>query len=282
MFEQMIDLHVHTTASDGIYSPEEIVRRACDEGLSLIAVTDHDSMDGVEAAEKAAIQTNGLLRVIGGCELSIEFDGGDFHLLGYNLKASDEMSAVLSGIKKCRAERIYNMIEDIANSGVDISISDLDGFNESSSPGKPLIARALIKKGYVSDIKDAFTKFMCSGKPGFVPKKKILPEDGFRMIRESGGFSSLAHPSSLNIDDDLFELYLQKLIKLGLNGIEAYSAIATEKQTELYLKLASKYDLIVTGGSDYHGDHRENLGYYKPGRAVPDDLALRFYELCKD
>ena len=96
----MIDLHVHTTASDGIYSPEEIVRRACDEGLSLIAVTDHDSMDGVEAAEKAAIQTNGLLRVIGGCELSIEFDGGDFHLLGYNLKASDEMSAVLSGIKK--------------------------------------------------------------------------------------------------------------------------------------------------------------------------------------
>ncbi|MBP8083067.1 MAG: PHP domain-containing protein [Spirochaetes bacterium] len=276
----MIDLHVHTTASDGIYSPEEIVRRAGEAGLNLIAITDHDSVDGVEAAEKAAVESG--VRVVGGCELSIEFDGGDFHLLGYNISVNDEMCGILSGIKRCRSERIYKMIEDIADSGVDISISDLDGFAESSSPGKPLVARALIKKGYASDIKDAFTKFMCAGKPGFVPKKKILPEDGFRLIRESGGFSSLAHPSSLNIDDDLFELYLKKLIKLGLNGIEGYSAIASEKQSELYLKLASKYDLIITGGSDYHGDHRENLGYYKPGKPVPDDLAPRFYELCKN
>lgn len=276
----MIDLHTHTTASDGIYTPSELISMADSAGITLIAVTDHDSFEGIIEAEDAA-RGKGI-EVIPGCEFSIDYEGGDFHLLAYNIEFKGKKFPILDDIKRMRVGRINRMIDDIRKSGADISISDVMCLNALSSPGKPHVARALVKKGYAADMKDAFEKYMCEGRPGFVPKKKINIEDAFRITNECGGFSVLAHPATLNMDDESFEKHLANLKDMGLSGVEVYSGISTDKQSELYMRLASKYDLLVTGGSDFHGDHNETLGFYKHGHCIPESIAGRFYEFCKN
>jgi predicted metal-dependent phosphoesterase TrpH len=272
-----IDLHTHTTASDGIYTPSELIDIALKEDLVALAVTDHDTIDGLaEAVEYSAGKD---LELVPGIEFSIDYTGGSFHLLGLNIDYTDiDLSAEcqrLTAIREGRAERI---VHDLNAKGYTISFREVEAISPGGAIGRPHIARVLIKNGYAGDMNEVFSNFMVRGKPGYVPKEKIKLEKAVHLIVDSGGIPVIAHPVSLNFDGHGdFERTLREFIDKGVAGIEVYSTMHTPKEVEMFLHFAQKYNLVVTGGSDFHGDKREEIGHYSDDRLIP----LELYEKLK-
>lgn len=273
----MIDLHTHTTASDGIYSPSELIEKAHLEDISIIAVSDHDSVNGLESAERTAEKLG--ISFITGVELSIEFSGGDLHLLGYNIDYRDEVLVnYLKKISDEREKRIHYMIEDFNKEGYRIVFDEIkEMFPETESYGKPHVARLLIKKGYAKTVDEVFARFFKKGSPGNIKKKKISLERGLQLIKNSGGFPVLAHPASMNLSNKDFENRIGEYIKAGIEGIEVYAGMHSEEEVEFYKQLCLKKDLLITGGSDFHGDKNEKLGYYKM-KKIPDTISNQVIE----
>jgi predicted metal-dependent phosphoesterase TrpH len=272
-----IDLHTHTTASDGIYTPSELIDIALKEDLVALAVTDHDTIDGLaEAVEYSAGKD---LELVPGIEFSIDYTGGSFHLLGLNIDYTDiDLSAEcqrLTAIREGRAERI---VHDLNAKGYTISFREVEAISPGGAIGRPHIARVLIKNGYAGDMNEVFSNFMVRGKPGYVPKEKITLEKAVHLIVDSGGIPVIAHPVSLNFDGHGdFERTLREFIDKGVAGIEVYSTMHTPEEVEMFLHFAQKYNLVVTGGSDFHGDKREEIGHYSDDRLIP----LELYEKLK-
>jgi 3',5'-nucleoside bisphosphate phosphatase len=254
---QAADLHAHTTASDGTFTPRELVELAHRNGLAAIAVTDHDTTDGV--AEATAIGRELGVEVVPGIEISTEFEGKEVHVLGYYYDPNHEgLQDLIKRMREDRVTRMDRMIEKLKHAGLDITREEVLAEAQGGSIGRPHIARILMRKGYVSDIPDAFDKYLGTGKPGYVERLKILPEEAVKLILAAGGSPVVAHPGLVG-KDYLFDT----LVPHGLVGLEAYHPDHDPAKREHYAALAKHHGLIATGGSDFHGggaEHRGDLG----------------------
>ncbi len=250
---ELIDLHIHSTASDGSYTPEEVVRLAKERGLKAIALTDHDTVDGLPSAvaEGQALS----VEVIPGVEISARFPGGSMHILGYFVDYhSGLLDARLAVLKKARADRNPQIIAKLNALGVQVTMAQVARLSGGGQVGRPHIARALLQHGYVRDIQEAFDLYLRNGAPAHVSKFRFPQEEAINMIREAQGIPVLSHPFTLGLGSAYaLKNLLQDLKKLGLAGLEVYYPEHTPEQEARYLKLARELDLLITGGSDFHG-----------------------------
>ena len=253
----MIDLHTHTTASDGSYTPSGLVRYAAAIGLKAIAITDHDTLDGLPEALKEAELLE--LEVVPGVEISVDFQP-EMHMLGYFLYGGyTSMNGILKELKEKRSERNPKIIKKLNELGMDINMEEIEALARGGVTGRPHIARVMIEKGYVVSVAEAFDKYLASGRPAYFPKEKLTPEQGIEEISKTGGLPVLAHPIYLDRNETELDLLLENLAKAGLKGIEAYYSENTDDQTKLLLKLAGRNNLFVTGGSDFHGSFKPDI-----------------------
>jgi predicted metal-dependent phosphoesterase TrpH len=275
----VIDLHAHTTASDGSLTPTELVALARERGLRALGVTDHDTVGGVEEAVAAGRLTG--VEVVPGIELSVDYPHGQFHLLGYFI---DPRSAVLSdrltALQENRRTRNTRMLERLQALGLPLTLEDVVREAGGGQIGRPHMALALVRQGVVASTQEAFDRYLADGRPGHVPKLKLPPEEAIPLIHAAGGRAVLAHPYSLRFPDTAaFDVEIARLREAGLDGLEAYYSQHTPEQTARFLALAARVGLLVTGGSDFHGRSKPHvhLGVVHDGQALPDELleALR-------
>lgn len=283
----MIDLHIHTSMSDGTFTPREVVNLAIEARLSAIAITDHDTVAGVFPAQEHSKGT--ALEVISGVEISTEWDHGILHILGYGLRIGDSaLQQALDFLVRSRVERIPQILDKLKAQNVHLSSQEVDSVRKDGVPGRPHVANALVRRGLVKDIQEAFDRFLKKGAPAYVPKVKLPPQQAIGIILQAGGVPVLAHPYSLRLSDprDL-ERVVRHLKTLGLQGIEVYYPEHGRAQTELYGRLAGELDLVVTGGTDFHGSNKPSikLGNVSGSHPLPysllERLLARQRELCR-
>ncbi|MDR6225284.1 PHP domain-containing protein [Desmospora profundinema] len=244
------DLHIHTTASDGVYSPSVIVEKAKEAGLTTIAITDHDTLAGVKEAQTAGERLG--LNVIAGVEISTKFEGKTVDILGYHIDRIQELHDALTPYRDFREWRAKKIIEKFCSLNMPITLDDVREFSSNSVIARPHIAKAIVKKGYVTDVQTVFDRYLADGKPAAVEKKVLSPEEGIRLIRQAGGLAVLAHPVYIGDDERI-----RRLLQIGFDGIEVWHRSHAPEDTKRYIRLAGEFDLIVTGGSDFHMDeHR--------------------------
>ncbi len=244
-----IDLHVHTTASDGRFSPEEIVHKAAGLDLSAIAICDHDTIDGIAPA-LAAAKAFPQLKVIPGVEVSTLAPGNEVHVLGYFIDCADpDLKTTLNGLRNSRLERAKAIIAKLKDLGIAIDWQRVQELADGGSIGRPHIARVMLEKGYIASFKEAFDRYIGLGGPAYVERHKINPAEAVALIAQAGGLPVLAHPLTVNEP----EVMIAALKKAGLVGVEVYYNDYDETKRDNLARLAKKYNLIATGGSDYHG-----------------------------
>jgi 3',5'-nucleoside bisphosphate phosphatase len=257
------DLHIHTNYSDGIYTPEEIVRKAKEAGLTTIAITDHDTVDGIE---RAIIEGEKLgIRVIPGIELTTDLKDTEIHILGYFIDYKAQwFLKLLKKMRDDRENRVKKIAKKLKDIGISIDADEILKQSDGRSVGRPHVARALLKKGIVSSIQEAFNKYLDSNSPAYVPHFKLSPAEAIQTIIKAEGVPVFAHPAVSACDE-----IIPELVKAGLAGIEIYYSKHSDFQIKHYLKIAEQYNLLVTGGSDFHGTMRvkEKIG----GASVPDE-----------
>ena len=247
----LVDLHVHSTASDGTDAPAEIVRQAFSLGLEAIALTDHDCMDGVPEAQAEAEKTG--LELIPGCELSTYTPYGEMHIVSLWLdRENSRVKALLARQIAMREERNHEILDMLRKVGIDISYSELE--SDGGSVGRPHIALALIKRGFARSVSEVFKNFMVPGKPGFVPRKLLEPEEVLAEMKGCGAITVFAHPMSLPAPKSWLEEKVESLAGSGLlDGLEAYHPEHNSAKIAYVEELAGKHNLLLSGGSDYHG-----------------------------
>ncbi len=254
-----IDLHVHSSASDGSFSPIEIIALAEELDLGAVAITDHDTVDGVRQALAGGIPDR--LQFLTGLEISASrppsFPGsGSFHLLGYGISPDDPtLNLTLEKLQTAREQRNPRIIERLNSMGMPIDLEDVTAQgDENTLLGRPHIAKALVEKGYVTSINDAFNRFLATDKPAYVDKYRVNCDNAIEIITGAGGVPVFAHPGLLDIrQPHVFEKLIRELTAMGLRGIEALYPEHSPDQTEQYLEAASRHGLLVTGGTDFHG-----------------------------
>ncbi|MDI6828877.1 MAG: PHP domain-containing protein [Armatimonadota bacterium] len=241
------DLHVHTTASDGTLTPEQVVHEAARIGLAAIGIADHDTVDGIRQALDAGKATG--VKVVPGIEINTDVGSDEVHILGYFI--DDESVALrrhLESLKEGRLERGKRIVERLNKLGVNITFDEVLKIADKGSVGRPHIARAIVNAGYASSPSEAFGKYLVRGAPAYIPRYKVSPFEALHTIKEAFGIPVFAHPGTSKHDE-----LIPQLVKDGLKGIEVYHPEHSAAQTEHYLQIAEKYGLIATGGSDSHG-----------------------------
>jgi len=270
----MIDLHLHSTNSDGSETPQELVEEGQRVGLTAMALTDHDNMEGTEDF-LAACRSLGMTG-IAGVEISAAVDEGhgSLHILGYGLNPEhplvvENLGRVLDG----RAWRNEQILEKLNGLGLELEWSEVQACAGEDIVGRPHFAQALIDRDYVSSVSEAFERYLAKGQPAYAERYRLYPEEGIRMIREAGGIAVIAHPFSWELDEKKLEAGLRALKEMGLRGIEAVYPEYGGEQTVALLRLARKLDLLTTGGTDYHGLVKPEiqLGKGFGSLCVPDD-----------
>lgn len=266
------DLHVHTTASDGIYTPSEIVSMAKVKKLRAIAITDHDTIDGCEEAISMG-HTKGV-EIIPGVEISVKYDNTSIHILGLFIDTSNIalVQAMHEGIVS-RNERNPRIIKKLNEIGIKISMDEVEEI-AGGTIGRPHIAQVLVKKGYVKTSEEAFAKYLAKGKPAYFDRIRLLPEQAFELIINAGGIPIWAHPLIHKDFPEDIDQMITKLKNLGLKGIEVYYSDYTEEQTQISKDLAERFGLIMSGGTDFHGTKASEieLGIGKGNLAIPYNL----------
>lgn len=238
---------MHTNLSDGTHAPEEVVMLAGQAGLKTIAITDHDITDGVAPAQKKGAEAG--VEVIPGIEFSTETPGAEVHILGYFINSADtKLSEALVKVQADRIRRIYKIVEKLNELKVEIEASDVFAISGEKAPGRPHVARALIKRGGVTTFKEAFNRYLDCRSPAYVPHYKLAPAEAIQLINQAGGIAVFAHPGTSNCDE-----LIPGMIKDGLRGLEVYYSGHGVSKTRHYLDLANQFGLLVTGGSDFHG-----------------------------
>jgi len=251
------DLHLHTTASDGRFTPAEVVARAKKMGFSAVAITDHDTVAGLPAALAEGEKQE--LEVIPGIELSTLTGDREIHILGFYV---DFMNSFLAGelarFIEARQERAVKMVEKLNAFGVKISLTRVKEIAGTEFIGRPHIAGALLEQGYINDIKEAFSEhYIGRGGAAYVERFKLSPAEGIALLKKAGAIAVLAHPGYLSAGPPLLAEEITPLVEAGLQGLEAIYSRHTEAQVEYYKKLAESNNLLITGGSDCHGDTNE-------------------------
>ncbi|MBN2425500.1 MAG: PHP domain-containing protein [Calditrichaceae bacterium] len=275
----MVDLHVHTTHSDGSYSPEALVALASKYDVNVLGITDHDEISGINPAMQAG--NHYQIKVISGVELSIEYnlpEPGHFHLIGLLFDpVNPSINKRLSWLREARRNRAFEIINKLSALGYPVSAEEIEDDLKYGSIGRPHIAALLVKKKVVSTIAEAFSKLLRNGKPAHVPKKKLSFAEAVKAVHDAGGLAIMAHPNSLGFKTypELGEEIL-KLQKAGLDGIEAYYSRHDRYFTEWLIKFAEKHNLAVSGGSDFHGQAKPDI---LPGIGTGDmNIPVSVYE----
>jgi predicted metal-dependent phosphoesterase TrpH len=260
----LVDLHIHSNASDGTYSPEEIIDIAVRSGISAISITDHDTLDGVKKALEKGIPDG--LDFVTGVEISSSppdgcYCAGSFHVLGYGVDTENvELLELLARQKQARLDRNPKMLEKLRGLGIDIPLKDVEAEASGGQPGRPHIAVCMVKAGYVRNLETAFDRYIAKGRPAYVEKEKIPCDQAIAIISRAGGVSVLAHPGLLRCHNDSpFDRLFSCLCDMGLGGIEAYYTGHSESQTAMFEGFAKRKKLIVTGGSDFHGKIKPDI-----------------------
>lgn len=268
--DNYIDLHTHSTASDGVYAPTELLRHAKEAGLRVLALTDHDTTGGLAEAAKAAAALD--IDFIPGIEINTDVSGGEIHVLGYFLEYEQPVfQSVLKVLRDARERRGQRMVELLNEHGINVSWERVRELAQGAV-GRPHVAKALLEAGYVQTIGEAFEKYIGTGCFAYVPRYRLTPDDAVRLIASVNGLPVLAHPVELPGLDEL-RAWLTGLCKAGMVGLETYYGPYTAEQERALRALADEYHLIPTGGTDFHGPglHPTPLG----GRHVPYESVER-------
>jgi predicted metal-dependent phosphoesterase TrpH len=241
------DLHLHTCFSDGTFTPEELAQRGCSVGLSAMALTDHDTVEGCERMSEACKALG--IESASGIELTAERDGTEVHVLGYFVDIRCErLLTETRKFQQVRQSRIREMVACLNRLGIPLREEEVFAIANCRSPGRPHVGRALVQDGFCGSLDEAFDRFLKKNRPAWVPKFKISALEAINLIHEAGGLAVMAHPG-LNRTDDL----IPELVRGGLDGIECYHTKHSPTHTARYLHIAAQYGLLVTGGSDCHG-----------------------------
>jgi 3',5'-nucleoside bisphosphate phosphatase len=241
------DLHLHTTASDGVLSPTEIVEMAFSNSITTIAITDHDTLNGISEAEEAGKRYG--VNVIPGIELSTKYKGKNIDILGYGIKDSKPLQETLQKIRNHRENRAKMIVKKFCDLGMLLSEEDVQKHSKGDVIARPHIAKAIVEKGYVQNIQMVFDLYLADGKPCAVDKMTLSPEEGITLIHQAGGVAVLAHPVLIGNDK-----IVQELLKLPFDGIEVWHRKHTLEDSVRYTRMARKNKKIVTGGSDFHNE----------------------------
>lgn len=246
-----IDLHIHTTYSDGAYSPQQVVDTALDCNLDVIALTDHDNVLSYEIASNYVKEQGYKLEIIPGVEINTIYKGYEVHILGYFMDTkNDDFIKLLKNQQQARINQTTEIVELLnKKAGIRIKFDDIKSLvAQGGSIGRPHIARAIVAAGGVSNVMEAYAKYINDSSPVYVARKTVSPYDAVEIINEAGGIPVFAHP----IDVDISEKLIKELVSYGLRGIEAYHRKHSPAVVEYFSSLAEKYGLIITGGSDFH------------------------------
>lgn len=270
----MIDLHTHTTFSDGSLTPAQLVEAAAAMGLSAVAVTDHDTVDGLPEALAAGERLG--IEVVPGVEINLEHDRVTMDMLGYFLagRPSDELKAELAELRAYRDERNARMLERLAELGMPLDPDDLASAAENGAVGRPHIGEAMVRRGYAASIGEAFDLYLRRGAPAWVDRRRLALGTALRLLRASGGLPVLAHPGIIRTDAAGLARIVRDAARAGLAGIECYYPLHDEATVAACLGLAARYGLVATGGSDFHGSVKPKavLGIGSGGNSVPDSV----------
>jgi len=265
-----VDLHSHTTASDGTLPPAELVRAAVKRGVRVLAITDHDSTDGLADAREEAAR-HPTLTIVPGLEINCDVPGAEVHVLGYYV--DDAAAWFQEFLREQRAERVarvHRIVARLAELGMPIDPAEVFALVREGSAGRPHVAQVMVQRGYVKSVNEAFDRWLHASGPANVPRHRLTPADAIAVIRRAGGVPVFAHPGLANRDE-----LLPAMIAAGLMGIETYYAEHSAAQTAHYKDLCRQHGLVATGGSDYHGERtgRTNqLGHPPVPMSVYDEL----------
>lgn len=241
-----VDLQVHSTASDGALPPEAVVRSAVDAGLVAIALTDHDTLAGVAAARAAAAPLG--LRVVAGVELSVHFHGRELHVLGLHVRDIDGLEARLAAFRSDRVGRAAAIVEKLAALGVTVTMDEVQAQASGASLGRPHIARALVARGHVAELREAFDRWLGNGRPAYVEKQRLEFVDALAMLHEAGALAVWAHPGRLGTSD-----LVRQVAQAGMDGMEIHHPSHSPDDRVRFAALAERHGLLKSGGSDWHG-----------------------------
>jgi 3',5'-nucleoside bisphosphate phosphatase len=245
-----LDFHSHTRASDGALTPRELVALAARHGVRVLALTDHDSTDGLAEATEEATR-HGDMTIVPGLEINCDVEGAEIHVLGYFIDhEAPWFQAFLREQRAERVARVHRIAERLAELGMPIDPAEVFALVKEGSAGRPHVAQVMVNRGYVKTVREAFDRYLHAGGPASVPRRRLTPSDAVAVIRRAGGVPVFAHPGLANRD-----ALIPELVAAGLMGIEAYYAEHSAGQTARYLDLCRAHALIATGGSDYHGPH---------------------------
>lgn len=285
-----IDLHAHTTASDGSYSPTELVAHARELGLSAVGITDHDTFGGwteaLEAGERLGVE------IVPGIELSVSGEAGKFHLLGYYVQSDGPIADALAWVQNEREQRNERIVEKLntlpeVSAAGGITWEQIGAFaDENTQIGRPHFARALMQIGLVDSVQQAFDLYLADGARAHLPKAVLTPEVAVDLIHQAGGIAIWAHPTrppdkrAAAFDPETAEAQLQKWLEWGLDGLEIYYGAYTPEEAAWAKRMTEKYHLIGSGGSDFHGISKPTvyLGQVNGGTAMPDEVLAHLKE----
>lgn len=271
----LIDLHTHSSASDGSFSPEELIDYAIEKGISILALCDHDTTDGIN--QFIAYGANKDINTIPGLEISATWDKGNCHIIGLGIKDDYQpLESILQQIRDSRDNRNIRIIEKLNSLGINITIEQVENLAGGNVVARPHIARVMHNSRYVSSVQEAFDNYLAKGAPAYVDRFRLEPGKAVQLLCDAGSTVVLAHPSQLQIPIEELDKLIGKLKPYGLSGIEIYSPYTSDENIPLYIRIAEKQDLFVTGGSDFHGESKPNhfLGYYRKDKPIPESCAI--------
>ena len=267
-----IDLHTHSTCSDGSFTPKELIKHADEIGLYAIALTDHDNIDGLYEAMEEAKKSD--VKFIPGIELSCDFQS-ELHIVGLNIDINNKyLNEKCDKFKKDRITRNEHTIKRLNDVGLDITLEEAFKYCPGTALGRAHIAKVLVDKGYADSVKDAFKKYLGKGKPGYSNELRISSYEAIDIIKKAGGVSILAHCHYLGLSDDEFVAFVKDLKDHGLDGLEGYYTEYTEEQSSFYIETAKKLGLKISGGTDFHGTMKPtiNLGTGFGNLKIPKEI----------
>ena len=255
----LADLHLHSSFSDGLLTPTEMVKRAAGLNIKIVSLTDHDTTEGIDEAITAGRALS--VQVVPGVEISTELEDEEIHVLGYNIDhQSPGLQQVLTDLKRAREGRIHAITQRLAGLGFEISWAEVNAAaGDTSSIGRPHVARVMVQKGYAGSVREVFEHWIGPGGPAFVKRYKLTPADAIAAIHAAGGLAFLAHPGLLAQDLTV----ASTLISAGLDGLEVFHTEHSPEQTDKYLKFVRNKNLYLSGGSDCHGDPVRLMGRVK-------------------
>ncbi len=250
-----VDLHTHTSYSDGYHSPEELIQKAKTVGIETIGITDHDNLAAIETATEVGKQLG--IEVIPGVEISTDLQDKEIHILAYYIETGNkELERYLNFFREERLKRAERIVGKLNTLGLNISISDVLDKAQNSAVGRPHIAQALLERGQISSYYEAFNKYIGNGCPAYEKKVHLSPQSAFKIISDAGGLSFIAHPGYMP------EIILKELITAGVDGIEVIHPSHSPQQIRFYRGIVNEYFLLESGGSDFHGGKRDDDGNF--------------------